>query len=229
MNKLYLYLLLFVCGSLYGQNQIYLDQISTSASVTIEQQGSTNRIGTDGNPSTITGDDGTFTIKQIGDGNQIDFKLTGEDFYFKLWNTGDNNTQKIFMNGANNNFNTTIVGNSNSMVFNNDGTNNSSSNATTANGDFDFDVQGNSNTFNIGLTTGSYNKLDYVVQGNSNVFALTQTGLVAGAAGHSQVVTVTGNGNNLTVGQSGTMQQILSLNVTGASNTIAVTQGPGTP
>ena len=66
MKKLYLIFLLLI-SSLYGQNTIYLDQISTSADVEIIQTGSSNRIGADGTPSTITGDNGIFTIKQIGD------------------------------------------------------------------------------------------------------------------------------------------------------------------
>jgi len=224
MKKIFLIFLL-LASNLFGQNSIYLDQISTSGTVDIIQTGSSNRIGADGTASTITGDNGVFTIKQIGDGNAIDFNLTGDDWYFKLWNTGDNNTQKIFLNGSNNNFNTVITGNSNSIIFNSDGTSNGTTQGTTAYGDFDFLISGNSNTFNIGILTGSYNKLDYDVTGNSNTFDLKQTGLVSGAAGHNQTVDVLGSSNDITVHQTGTEQQTAVLNVTGSSNTITVTQG----
>jgi len=222
----YLTLLLFVvlAVSVKAQNQIYLDQISTSATDTVTQTGASNRIGANGSQSTITGDNGTFNIKQIGDNNAIDFNLTGDNYTFKLWNTGDSNTQKLFMNGANNNFSAVFAGGSNSMVFNNDGTHTGTAQATTAHGTFAFDVAGNSNSFDIGVANGSYNKLDYTVAGNSNTFALTQTGLVTGTSGHNQTVTVNGNSNNLSVSQSGTTTQTLQYNLTGSSNNVTISQ-----
>jgi len=223
MKNLYLVLLLLT-SSLYGQNSIYLDQISTSGTVDIIQTGSSNRIGADGTPSTITGDNGVFTIKQIGDGNAIDFNLTGDAWYFKLWNTGDSNIQKLFLNGGNNNFNTVITGNSNTIIFNSDGSINGITQGTTTRGDFDFTINGNSNTFNIGIQSGAYNKFDYTITGNSNTFDLKQIGLVAGANGHKQIVEVAGSSNNIIIHQTGTEQQSAILNVTGSLNNVTVTQ-----
>ena len=116
--------LMFVCliGSIYGQNSIYLDQISTSATDTITQTGSSNRIGTSSNRSSISGDSGTFTISQIGSSNALDFNLTGNSYTFSLTNTGDSNTLGLFLNGNSNTFSTTFTGSSNSMVLNSDGT-----------------------------------------------------------------------------------------------------------
>ena len=222
-------ILLGFATTAFGQNAIYLDQISTSGTTTITQSGGTNRIGSSGTPSTITGDSGTFDIKQIGNGNHIDFALTGDTFQFKLWNTGDANVQKLYLTGANNQFSTVNTGNSNTMTFNSDGTSSGTTAATTGNGTFNFNVTGNSNSFLIGVAGGAYNNLDYTVQGNSNIFLAKQSGTVAGADGHSQVVTVSGSSNNVSITQSGTEKQTAVMNLTGSSNTVTVTQGPGGP
>lgn len=212
-----------------AQNSIYLDQISTSASTTITQSGSTNRVGSSSTPSTITGDSGVFDIKQIGNGNQMDFALTGDSFAFKLWETGDANVRKIYITGGNNKFESVTIGNANETVFNSDASIGGNTAATTANGEFKFNVTGNSNQFAVGVIAGSYNKMDYAVTGNSNVFLAKQSGAVAGANGHEQKVTVSGSSNNVTIDQSGNLKQTAVLNLTGSSNTVVLTQGPGGP
>jgi hypothetical protein len=222
---LFVIFMALVSGS-YAQNTIYLDQISVSATTTILQTGSTNRIGSSGTPSSITGDTGTFDIKQIGAGNLLDFTLTGDDFDVTLWNTGDNNTQKIYLSGDTNFLDWTATGNSNDLVFNSDGSSAGTTAATSDNGNFSFAITGSTNVFEIGVSSGAYNILDYTVTGDSNTFNLTQSGQVAGTSGHTQTVVVGGGSNAITVDQSGTAKQTLQLNVTGSSNVIGVTQGP---
>ena len=68
--------LAFIClASIgYGQNQIYVNQITTAGSTTLIQVGSLNKIGVStGTPSDITGDNILFEMRQMGDNNTTDF------------------------------------------------------------------------------------------------------------------------------------------------------------
>jgi hypothetical protein len=210
----------------FAQSSIYLDQISTSGTTSITQTGGSNRIGSSGTPSTITGDSGTFNIRQIGTGNQMDFALNGDSYDFKMWNTGDSNLQKIYITGGNNRFDAAITGNANEIIFNSDASYSGTTAATSSNGQFDFVISGNTNIFEIGIFGGTYNKLDYNVQGNSNTFSIKQTGIVAGTDGHLQEITINGSSNTVTVDQSGTVKQTAILNLTGSSSTVTIIQSP---
>jgi len=226
MKKIITLLLLLTMGTAYGQNALYLQQISTAAVVNVLQAGATNRIGSSGTPSTITGDNVNFDVKQVGNSNAIDFAFNGNGTTLKLYNTGDSNTQGLYINGANNSLDLEFVGNSNTLLFNNDGTSGSTTQASVANGTYSFNVNGNSNAFNIGSGTGSYNNLDYKVAGNSNTFNILQNGIVAGTSGHSQIVGVDGNSNNVYINQSGTNANIVNYQLTGSNTNTVITQGP---
>jgi len=226
MKKLITLLLLLTMGTAYGQNALYLQQISTAAVVNVLQAGSTNRIGSSGVPSTITGDNVNFDIKQVGSTNAIDFAFNGNGTTLKLYNTGDSNTQGLYINGANNSLDIEFVGNSNSLLFNNDSTSGSTTQASVANGTYSFNVNGNSNAFSIGSATGSYNNLNYKVAGNSNTFNTLQNGIVSGTSGHSQQVEVDGNTNNVYINQSGTSANTLYYKLTGSNTNTVITQGP---
>lgn len=158
-----IFVLTFIALKAHAQNVIYLQQISTSATDNITQTGTSNRIGSSTTPSTINGDGGTFTISQIGSSNALDFNLTGGSYSFSLTNTGDSNTQGIYLNGNNNSFSGTFTGSSNTMLFNKDASTAGTTQATTSNGTFAFNVTGNSNSFLIGESDGSYNNLNYTV------------------------------------------------------------------
>jgi len=64
------------------------------------------------------------------------------------------------------------------------------------------------------------------VTGHGNSFFSLQSGTVAGNSGHSQTVTTSGNNNTVSITQTGTAAQTVSLGLTGSSNTVTVTQGP---
>jgi len=226
MKTLILSLFLLTVGSAFAQNSLYLQQISTAAVVNVLQSGATNRIGSSGVPSTITGDNVNFDIKQVGSSNAIDFAFNGNGTTLKLYNTGDTNTQGLYINGANNSLDLEFVGNNNTLLFNNDGTNSSTTQASVANGTYSINVNGNSNAFNIGSGTGSYNNLDYKVAGNSNAFNILQNGIVSGTSGHSQQVEVAGNSNNVYINQSGTNANLLYYKLTGSNTSTVITQGP---
>jgi len=213
-------------GSAFAQNSLYLQQISTAAVVNVLQAGATNRIGSSGTPSTVTGDNINFDIKQVGSSNAMDFNFTGDNTIMKLYNTGDSNVQGIYLNGASNNLDLEFVGNSNVFHFNLDGSASGTSQATAANGTYSFLVNGNSNLFNVGTDSGSYNNLNYTVAGNSNQFNILQDGAVSGASGHSQVVSVNGNSNLVNIDQQGSSANIVNYQLTGSNTHTVITQGP---
>lgn len=218
----------------FGQNQLYVNQITTSGNTTFVQVGSLNRIGSSQTPSDITGDNILFEMRQIGNSNNTDFSIIGAN-NLKLITVanGNENVQKMFFNGANNNMNLLFTGNGNSFLLNKDVTvdhtsNTDTSKATFSNSDIKFNVTGNSNTFKFGIENGKYNYIDYVVTGSSNIIKSTQIGMVTGASaskdGHEQTVTITGGSNDLTIYQSGVEKQLFNYNLTGSNNTVRIVQ-----
>lgn len=226
-------IMLLLCTYVYGQNQIYVNQITTAGSTTLIQVGSQNRVGSSGTFSDITGDNINFEFRQIGDSNATDFSITGAN-NLKLLSvaTGNSNTQKYYLNGANNNMNINLAGNSNNVLVNKDVTvdhtsNTDNSKATLDNTEMRLNVAGNSNDLRFGIKDASYNYIDYDISGNSNVVKSTQIGSTGGStskAGHEQTVTILGNTNDLTVYQAGTEKQTLQYNLTGSANTVRIVQ-----
>lgn len=218
----------------FAQNQLYVNQITTSGTTTFVQIGSLNKIGSSQTPSDITADSINFEMRQVGDNNTTDFSIiNGNNLKLLTVANGNLNTQKYFFSGNNNNMNLLFTGNSNSFTLNKDvsvdhTSNNDTSKATLTYSDIKFNVTGNSNTFKFGIEDGKYNYIDYTVTGNSNTIKSTQIGTVPGSsqakAGHEQTVTITGGSNNITVYQAGIEKQLLNYNLTGSSNTVQIVQ-----
>lgn len=152
MNKL-LNLVLFLSLSVFADNEIYVDQSGNSASIDLEQLGSSNLItGTSGVSGTLTaldldGVSMTLDINQIGSSNIFrSDAIDGDNFtgYFE-WN-GDSNVMDILMNSTG--------------LISADYVN------------LNIDVTGSSNEFDIAIAENadsSYLDLDWVILGDSNV------------------------------------------------------------
>ena len=152
MNKL-LNLALFLSLSVFADNEIYVDQSGNSASIDLEQLGSSNLItGTSGVSGTLTaldldGVSMTLDINQIGSSNIFrSDAIDGDNFtgYFE-WN-GDSNVMDILMNSTG--------------LISADYVN------------LNIDVTGSSNEFDIAIAENadsSYLDLDWVILGDSNV------------------------------------------------------------
>ena len=218
----------------FGQNQLYVNQITTSGNTTFVQVGSLNKVGSSQTPSNITGDNILFEMRQMGNNNTTDFSIIDAN-NLKLVSVfnGNTNTQKIFMSGANNNMNLLFNGNNNSFLLNKDVTvdhtsDSDTTKATVSYSDFKFNVTGSSNVFKFGIENGKYNYIDYEVTGSSNTIKSTQIGLVAGGStakdGHEQTVTITGGSNDLTIYQAGLEKQLFNYNLTGSNNTVRIVQ-----
>ena len=210
-----------------GQNQLYVNQISTSGTTTIVQTGSSNTIGSNGTPSEITSENVTFESRQVGNSNLFNFSFLGNNLDVENVVTGNSNTQKMYMDGANNKIDVTLTGNSNTFILNKDSLINSTVKSTSISADIKFAVAGNSNIMKFGIEDGKFNTLDYTITGNSNDIHSLQIGNPAGIAagtGHEQTVTITGSTNTLDIYQAGIEKQTAVINLTGSSNTIQVQQ-----
>mgnify|MGYP003344679849 CR=1 FL=1 len=226
-------LLLLLAATSRGQNQIYVNQITTGGTTTLVQVGSLNKIGSSGTPSDITGDNIVFEMRQIGSSNTTDFSIANaNNLKFISAYTGDSNKQLYYFNGAGNNMNFSVAGNSNAFLLNKDTSvdhtsNTDDSKATLTNTDMKFTVAGNSNTFKFGISSGNYNYLDYNVTGSSNTIKSTQIGNTGGSSakdGHEQTVAITGSSNDLTIYQAGLEKQLFNYTLTGSSNTVKIVQ-----
>lgn len=152
MNRL-LNLVLFLSLSVFADNEIYVDQSGNTASIDLEQLGSSNLIGgTSAVSGTMTaldldGVSMILDINQIGSSNIFrSDAIDGDNFtgYFE-WN-GDSNVMDILMNSTG--------------LISADYVN------------LNIDVTGSSNEFDIAIAENadsSYLDLDWVILGDSNV------------------------------------------------------------
>lgn len=220
-------LLTFLATVARGQNQLYVNQISTSGTTTLVQTGSSNKIGSAGTPSEITSNNVAFELRQVGNSNESDFSFIGNNLTLLSLTTGDSNISKMYMTGASNDINLAFTGNSNNFLLNKTGITGSTVKSNAISSNIDFVVAGNSNLLKFGIDDGKYNILNYNIVGSTNTVTSKQVGNPSGAAagtGHDQTVTITGSTNTLDVYQAGIEKQTAVINLTGSSNTVTVQQ-----
>ena len=130
-----------------GNNDIYITQTGTGLTLTIDQIGATNTVGTSSSRATLSGTSMTVDIDQIGDSNVLS------------WTQGAASTAT----GANNDF--AITGTSNSVTgvcevvgcINN------------------WDIDGNSNTITTLQTGSADHAITVALTGSSNTVTIDQT------------------------------------------------------
>jgi hypothetical protein len=179
-------------------NDIYIDQVGDGATVTITQDGSSNRVGDEGTPSIIKGDANIVTIDQIGSSNTLDMIINGAAITATVTTNGSNNTQVI-----------------------NCGTANS---ATCGSSFIKQEVTGDNNTVTQNLVASATQHSEILITGDEN----TVTHTTSGSGAHSGIITVTGgvalSGNTISLTQGGTNAQQATITSTGNSNVITVNQ-----
>ena len=195
MNTLKLMtLVLMSSASLYGDdNEIYIDQSGDSASIDLEQLGSSNIIGglesSAGslNPLDLDGSSLTLDINQIGDSNTFLGDILGDNIvgYFNF--DGNSNAFTIQVDptdtyGADgSNLNVQATGDSNTFELN------LATSALSSNTDLDWIINGSSNTLTFDIDVdgaisyvdidGDSNTVDYDGDGYADgYFYLDQTG-----------------------------------------------------
>ena len=185
-------------GSGASANDVYIEQIGDGATVTITQDGSSNRIGADGTPSIFKGDANLVTIDQIGSSNTLDVIINGAAVTAIVTTNGSNNMQVI-----------------------NCGTVNS---ATCGSSFIKQEVTGDDNTVTQNLVAASTQHSEILITGDYN----TVTHTTSGSGAHSGIITVTGgvalDGNTISLTQGGTNAQQATITSTGNSNSITVNQ-----
>ena len=202
-----------------GNNDIYITQTGTGLTLTIDQIGATNTIGTSGARAVLSGTSMTVDIDQIGDSNTwLASILQGNSSSWTYSVTGDSNSATLAVGGSGDangsDFDYTTVGDSNVLIW----TQGANSTATSA--DTDFSISGTSNNINAACdSVGCIN--NWTISGNSNDIDTVQTG----SANHSITVALTGTSNDIDVHQTDvTSTNVVNLISTTTGGTIDVDQ-----
>jgi hypothetical protein len=142
-------LVIILSASVYaGNNDIYITQTGTGLTLTIDQIGATNTVGTSGARATLSGTSMTVDLDQIGDTNALAIAIAqGNSSSWTYKATGDSNigTFAVGATGdiANSDFDFEATGDSNVLTF----TQGDASTAT--GGNQDFAITGTSNDVNV--------------------------------------------------------------------------------
>lgn len=202
-----------------GNNDIYITQTGTGLTLTIDQIGASNTIGTNGARATLSGTSMTVDIDQIGDTNSfLASLLQGNTSSFTYSVTGDSNAATLAVGAtgdtAGSDFDYITIGDSNVLYW----TQGASSAAT--GGNQDFVIAGTSNSVTgICEVVGCINSWD--IDGNSNTITTLQTG----QSDHQITAELTGSSNTITVDQTDiTSTNVLNIISTTSNGIIDVDQ-----
>ena len=175
----------FVMCSVSYASDVYITQSGASLTANINQDGQTNKFGDATTAVTLTGDNQTLDIDQIGNSNTIAASVVGATQTFTLKQQGNSNTSTVSV-GANsasddNSIIQTITGSSNTTTVN------VGNAASVDDADIDLVVTGSSNTVTINENStatmvGSDKKVTSITAiGSSNTITSTHTGAGATA------------------------------------------------
>ena len=221
-NLIKILLVGFVANIAAGNNDIYLTQSGGGAfTLTIDQIGSTNKVGTSAARVTMAGSSITADLKQQGATNTLAAAIAqANSSSWTMYQIGDSNTSTLTAGGggsvASSDFDYNATGNSNILTW----LQGSSSAAT--GGNFDATITGNSNDLNIrSEVIGAVN--NFSVDGNSNDFDITQVGTDDKAI----TFTLVGDSNDVDIDQTTSASGVtdtISLVAASTSGTINIDQ-----
>ena len=180
-----------------GNNDIYLTQSGGGAfTLTIDQIGSTNKVGTSAAPVTMAGASITGDFKQQGNTNTLAATIAqGSSSSWTMYQIGDSNTSTLTAGGGgsvgSSDFDYSATGNTNVLTWL------QGSSSAASGGNQDFVITGNTNDTNIRCETiGCIN--NWNIDGNSNDIDVTQIG----TDDKSITFTLTGDSNNIDIDQT---------------------------
>jgi hypothetical protein len=186
------------CSTDVLANDLYIEQVGDGATITINQDGNSNRIGSSATPTLIKGDANLVTIDQIGSSNELDMVINGAAVTATVTTNGSNNIQTINCGTANT--------------------------ASCGSSFIKQQVTGDNNTVTQTLMAASTQHSEILITGDYN----TVSHVTSGTGAHSAIITVAGgvalSGNNISLTQGGTNAQQATITSTGNSNNITVTQ-----
>lgn len=182
------------CSTMAMANEVYIEQVGDSSTVTITQDGSDNRIGTSLSPTYIGSGSNTVTIDQIGSNNELDMVVNGAGTDVVVDVTGSTNISTI------NCGTTQSAGCSGSYIKQ--------------------AITGDDNTVTQNLGTGANHTSEITITGSSNTVTHTSTATGTTLAN----ITVAGDTNTIGVTQSGMLNKSVTVNSTGNLNNISIVQ-----
>ena len=196
-NLTKLLLLCFITSVTAGNNDIYLTQSGGGAfTLTIDQIGSTNKVGTSGARVTMAGASLTGDFKQQGATNTLAAAIAqANSSSWTMYQIGDSNTSTLTAGGsgsvASSDFDYNATGNTNVLTWL------QGSSSAASGGNFDAAITGNTNDLNIRCETiGCVNNWD--IDGNSNDIDVTQIG----TDDKSITFTLVGDSNDVDIDQT---------------------------
>jgi hypothetical protein len=185
-----------LASSAAWSNEIYMEQVGDNSTVTITQDGASNRVGTALAPAFIGGGSNTLTIDQIGSGNDLTMTVNGAATTVAvLIPNGNNNVSNITCGTtmsascSGSNIQQSITGDDNIVTQTLGGGGNHISKLT---------VTGDTNTVTHTSTNTGAVDVDYTVVGNTNVINVNTSGTTAKTVN----ATTTGTGNTVTINQT---------------------------
>lgn len=184
---------LFVSGSAVA-NEIYIEQVGSNSTLTITQDGVSNKIGTPLDPVFIGGGSNTLTIDQIGSGNELVMTVNGASTTVSVSVLGSNNVSNITCGTA--------------------------MSASCSGGDIQQNITGDNNTVTQTLGAGGAHTSVLTVTGDTNT--VTHTSTNTGAVNVNY--TVFGDTNNVSITTSGTTAKTVNATTTGNGNTVTIVQ-----
>jgi hypothetical protein len=188
-------LIMAILGFNYAvANDVYVEQVGSSSTVTITQEGTGNQAGNSTDSLYIGSGSNVVTIDQIGDSNILAMVVNGASAEVTVNTTGSGNQQTIDCGT------TSSAGCSGSTITQ--------------------IVDGDDNTITQSLGAGANHTSNITVTGSDN--AVTHTSTATGTT--SMDATITGSTNIVGVTQSGMTTQNVTINSAGNSNIITVNQ-----
>lgn len=177
-----------------ANNEVYIEQIGNSSTITITQDGSDNKVGTPTTSAFIGGGSNTVIIDQIGDANELQFLINGASTDLTVNVLGNTNTQNI--------------------------TCGSLGSATCSGSSIIQNITGDNNTTTVNLGAGANHTSDITIVGNTNTVnhTSTSTGTV------SATISVSGDMNSIGVTQSGTLTNTVNVTSSGNNNIVNINQ-----
>lgn len=210
-------------------NRIFIDQSGDNVNVNMTQDGSGNKAGSQARPVYLRGIDQKIVTVQTGASNEIMLEVvnpmsgTLQGATVTIQQTGDNNKVDAacgYGNATNGtaltgckalDANWKFVGDSNELQFRGTGADIKSA----------IDVAGDVNKFYIDVIGDKHTQTIKVV-GDTNTFHIAQTS--TGSTGSSVWIDLAGNSNNMTIAQSGTINNVLNIKAVSNSGTFNITQ-----
>jgi hypothetical protein len=175
-------------------NDVYVEQVGDASTITINQEGTGNRVGTALDSVYIGSGSNEVAIDQIGSGNELD----------------------MVVNGSATNVTVNTVGSGNKQIINCGTTSSAGCSGST----ITQTVTGDDNIITQNLGSGANHTSNITVTGDTNIITNTSTN----TATTVNNITVAGDQNNVSLTQSGMLPKNVTVNSTGSLNTISITQ-----